>query len=95
MSNSKDPRMHQLRQRMDSLKVKVNGSQNGIYLPKNSASRLPGTKTTAHGGEGVHSDAYRQHVWDTLKGAHTKADFEAGLAKINGDLSGGMTFPTK
>jgi RHS repeat-associated protein len=95
MSNSKDTRMRWLRRRMAKLNIDINDPKNGIWLPKDSASRLPNTKTTAHGGEGVHGDAYKQHVWDTLKGARTKADFEAGLAKLNGELSSGTTFPTK
>jgi hypothetical protein len=80
---------------MNKFGIKINDAVNGIWLPKNSASRLPGTTTTAHGGEGVHGAAYRQHVWDTLKGAKTRAEFEAGLAQIKADLSAGMVFPKK
>jgi hypothetical protein len=56
---------------------------------------LSGKTETAHGGEGVHGEAYKQHVWGTLKNEKTKKGFEAGLAKLKAELAGGMTFPTK
>ncbi|HAT1528774.1 TPA: hypothetical protein I8W52_004014 [Morganella morganii] len=93
MSNSKDVRMRWLRRKMDNLGIDINDAKNGVWLPKNSDSRLPNTKATAHGGEGVHGKAYKQHVWETLKEARTKAEFEKGLASIKNALEGGMTFP--
>lgn len=75
--------------------ININDAKNGIWLPKNSSSRVPGTSTTAHGSEGVHGNAYKQHVWDTLKDARTKADFEAGLAQLKIELSNGKTFPVQ
>jgi hypothetical protein len=47
---------------------------------------------TAHGREGVHGNAYKDHVWNTLKGAKTKIDFEQGLQKLKSDLFNGMSF---
>ena len=93
MSNSKDVRMRWLRRRMDRLGIDINQKENGIWLPVNSKSRLPNTKATAHAGEGVHGNAYKKHVWETLKGAKTKSDFEQGLKTLNLELSGGKTFP--
>ncbi|WP_185021893.1 RHS repeat-associated core domain-containing protein [Pseudomonas poae] len=93
MSNSKDVRMRWLRRRMDRLGIDINQKENGIWLPANSKSRLPNTKATAHAGEGVHGNAYKKHVWETLKGAKTKSEFEQGLKTLNLELSGGKTFP--
>lgn len=93
MSNSKDVRMRWLRRRMDRLGIDINQKENGIWLPVNSKSRLPNTKATAHAGEGVHGNAYKKHVWETLKGAKTKSEFEQGLKTLNLELSGGKTFP--
>ena len=78
---------------MEKLKIDINSKENGIWLPKNAKSRLPNTKNTAHGGEGVHGNAYKQYVWETLKGAKTKEEFEAGLAAIKNALENGKTFP--
>nr|WP_225927008.1 RHS repeat-associated core domain-containing protein [Pseudomonas sp. SWRI 103] len=93
MSNSKDIRMRFLRRRMDRLGIDINQKENGIWLPVNSKSRLPNTKATAHAGEGVHGNAYKKHVWETLKGAKTRTDFEQGLKTLNLELGGGKTFP--
>jgi RHS repeat-associated protein len=93
MSNSKDVRMRWLRRRMDRLGIDINQKENGIWLPVNPQSRLPNTTATAHAGEGVHGNAYKQHVWETLKGANTKSGFESGLNKLNLELNGGKVFP--
>ncbi|WP_179038509.1 RHS repeat-associated core domain-containing protein [Limnobaculum xujianqingii] len=93
MSNSKDVRMRWLRRKMDNLGLDINDAKNGVWLPKNSASRLPNTSATAHGGEGVHGNAYKQYVWDALKDTRTKEEFEAGLASIKNALENGMIFP--
>nr|WP_321852210.1 AHH domain-containing protein [Pseudomonas sp. FLM 11] len=93
MSNSKDARMRWLRRRMDRLGIDINQKENGIWLPANSKARLPNTKATAHAEEGVHGNAYKKHVWESLKEAKTKSEFEQGLKALNLELSGGKTFP--
>ena len=85
--------MRWLRRRMDRLGIDINQKENGIWLPANPQSRLPNTTATAHAGEGVHGNAYKQHVWETLKGANTKSSFESGLNKLNLELDGGKIFP--
>ena len=77
---------------MDRLGIDINRKKNGIWLPVNQ-SRLPNTTATAHAGEGVHGNAYIQHVWETLKGANTKSGFESGLNKLNLELNDGKVFP--
>lgn len=67
--------MRWLRRRMNRLGIDINSLDNGIWLPKDPQSRLPGSKLTAHSGEGIHSEAYKQYVWDMLKGATTKKIF--------------------
>ncbi len=93
MSNSEDPRMKALRDQMEILGVPLNGSKNGVWLPKDASSRLPNDLATAHGGEGVHGLAYKQYVFDSLSGATKKEQFEDGLSRIKSELQGGKTFP--
>nr|WP_254614970.1 RHS repeat-associated core domain-containing protein [Burkholderia pyrrocinia] len=95
MSNSTDPRMVALRTKMDNLGIPINAGENGAWLPKDTGSRLAGDLSTAHAGEGVHSNAYKQYVFENLDKANTVPDFHAGLDKIRTDLEGGKTFPRK
>ncbi len=95
MSNSTDPNMIKLRNRMKRMGIDINAKENGIWLPNKAANRVPNAKTTAHAGEGVHGNAYKQHVWDTLKDAKTKTDFKAGLAKLQSELAAGKVFPAR
>jgi len=93
MSNSKDSRMRALRSKMKKFKIGINDAENGIWLPKNSSARRSGTTATAHAGEGVHGNAYKQHIYDTLKNANTKQDFLNGISKLESELFSGKTFP--
>lgn len=95
MSNSTDSRMEALRKMMTKFGLDKNAAENGIWLPKNPAARLPGSKRTAHGCEGVHGDAYKQYVYDKLKNSKNADEFETGLAAIRKDLMNGKTFPVK
>lgn len=92
MSNSKDPRMVELRNQMDTHNIKINSEENGVWLPKNESVRID--NSTLHYGEGVHGDAYKQHVYDTLNGK-SKSDFLDGLNSIKNDLMNGKVFPKK
>ncbi|WP_081061065.1 AHH domain-containing protein [Burkholderia cepacia] len=83
------------RQQMEDLGIPLNGAKNGAWLPKDANSRLTGDLSTAHSGEGVHSDAYKQYVFDNLINAKTKPEFIAGLDDFKSDLKGEKTFPTK
>ena len=95
MSNSKDVRMRWLRRKMKRLGIDINKDVNGVWLPEKAQDRKKGDTATAHSGEGVHGDDYKQHVWETLKGAKTKDEFEQGLAKLKNELSNGKTFAVK
>jgi RHS repeat-associated protein len=94
MSNSKDPRMVALRNKMSGWGIDINDPKNGIWLPKNASARQAGTKATAHAGEGVHGLAYKQHVFDTLSSSSTKEEFTKGLSSLKSELYSGKTFPT-
>jgi homogentisate 1,2-dioxygenase len=87
--------MKELRKRMKKMGIGINDAENGIWLPYKSKNRVAGSKATAHAGEGVHGEAYKQHVWDTLKDAKTPQDFQDGLAKLENELFNGKTFPKK
>jgi RHS repeat-associated protein len=93
MSNSKDVRKIALREKMETLGVDVNSRRNGIWLPNTEKVRVPGTVTTPHKGAGIHSNAYKQYVYDNLIGSKTKSDFLQGLSDIQQFLAGGKTFP--
>lgn len=85
--------MKALRKKMKTLGIGVNDAENGIWLPKGPSSRKAGTTATAHAGEGVHGNAYKQHVWDTLKNANTKTAFLNGLSNLESELFSGKVFP--
>lgn len=93
MSNSTDPGMIILRATMKRFKIDINAKANGIFLPNKAVNRLPGSTRTAHAGEGVHGNAYKKHVYDTLKSAKNAKEFRAGLAKLHAELDAGKVFP--
>jgi hypothetical protein len=96
MANSSDPRMVSLRDQMDSFKPPIgkNSAENGIWLPRTDADRISGTTTTAHKGAGVHSDAYKQDVFDRLNGKN-RQEFAGELKKIKEELQKGKKFKCK
>lgn len=78
---------------MAKLKIGINDPENGIWLPNRAGDRLPGSTRTAHGGEGVHGNAYKKYVYETLKDSKTKQDFLTGLSNIQAELMAGKVFP--
>lgn len=90
---STDPKMQQLRDKMQSLGLDINDASNGIWLPELGKDRLPGSTLTAHKGEGVHGQGYMNSVHETLIGAQNREEFMAGLESIKSRLSVGTTFP--
>ncbi|MGO0113051.1 RHS repeat-associated core domain-containing protein, partial [Pseudomonas putida] len=95
MSNSKDARMIALRKQMKELGIDINNRKNGIWLPNTESARVPGTLATPHKGAGIHGNAYKQHVYDTLAGRTTKKDFLSGLAELKEQLNSGKTFAVR
>ena len=92
MSNSNDPQMVALRNKMSALGVDINDATNGIWLPETVGDKMPGEIRTAHKGEGVHGKDYKKQVYDKLINAKDKDDFLRDLAEIKGDLEGGKVF---
>ncbi|CAI2537388.1 Cell wall-associated polypeptide CWBP200 [Serratia ficaria] len=92
MSNSKDLRMIALRDKMKELDIDINDKRNGIWLPNTEAARVPATTATPHKGAGVHSNAYKQHVFDALSGQNTRGDFLSSLGNLKKSLAEGINF---
>ena len=92
MSNSKDLRMFAERDKMNDLDININDKRNGIWLPNTESARVPGTGATPHKGAGVHSNAYKQRVFDSSSRATTKGEFLSGLADIKKSLADGVNF---
>ncbi|MBW5413408.1 AHH domain-containing protein [Pseudomonas sp. MAG002Y] len=77
---------------MEDLGIDINYRKNGIWLPNTSKARVPGTTTTAHKGEGVHSNIYKQYVYDKLINTADKKSFLTELSEIKSSLNNGMVF---
>ncbi|MEN5093884.1 AHH domain-containing protein [Pseudomonas protegens] len=88
LSNAKDVRMRWLRRRMDRLGIDVNSAENGIFLPSSTK-----VKQTAESNLPVHSkihtEAYKQNVFDRLKAVTDQIGFEKELNKIASEISNG------
>jgi hypothetical protein len=98
MANSKDPRMVEVRTVMET-HIDKNDPRNGIWLPRSAGDRQTGDSRSLHKGEGLHSDAYKQYVYDHLMAGTppplSKKQFLARLKVLKGELAQGKTFPCK
>ena len=96
MANSTDSRMVSLRNQMENFTPPIgkNSKENGIWLPRQAKDRIAGTKVTAHKGEGIHSDAYKQSIYDRLNNKG-REEFIAELDLIKEELNDGKTFKCK
>ena len=89
MSNSADPRMVSLRNKMDELGIDINAASNGVYLPTSTKVKVnAGTSAIAHSK--VHTSVYKENVYNRLKDVNNQVDFERELNSIAGELSKGM-----
>ncbi|WP_332401198.1 RHS repeat-associated core domain-containing protein [Vibrio metschnikovii] len=93
MSNSQDPKMKELRDKMVDLDISINDEVNGIWLPNKASDQIPGGTATAHKGQGVHGKAYKQYVYGKLSNANNRDSFLSGLAELKNELATGKTFP--
>ncbi len=60
---------------MKVLKIDINVSENGVFIPTSSAvKKAANTASTAHSR--IHTDVYKQNVFDRLNKINNKADFE-------------------
>ena len=96
MANSTDSRMVSLRNQMENFTPPIgkNSKENGIWLPRQAKDRIAGTKVTAHKGEGIHSDAYKQSIYDRLNNKG-REEFIAELDLIKEELNDGKIFKCK
>ncbi|MGF1567041.1 MAG: AHH domain-containing protein [Nodosilinea sp.] len=79
------------RTRLADLGVRVNDSDNGVWLPQvrqGRANRVPGTTIHNH----VHTPRYFDEVWNRLQGAQTEGQARATLQQIAQELALGI-FP--
>ncbi|EMK3312837.1 RHS repeat-associated core domain-containing protein [Vibrio vulnificus] len=93
MSNSQDPKMKELREKMKELDIDINDKRNGIWLPNKVSDQVPGGAATAHKGQGVHGKAYKQHVYNKLSNARDRGSFLSGLSELKNELATGKIFP--
>ena len=93
MSNSKDPKMVELREKMESFDIDVNDKRNGIWLPNKVSDQVEGLNRTAHKGQGVHGKAYKQYIYDKLSNTSTRKEFLNELKQIKSELNNGKVFP--
>jgi RHS repeat-associated protein len=73
-SNSTDPKMVALRNKMSSMKIDINTAENGIFLPTNGKIQLPAENTLPNHAS-IHTNAYTQKVFDRLNPINNKGDF--------------------
>ncbi|ECI6492932.1 type IV secretion protein Rhs, partial [Salmonella enterica subsp. enterica] len=89
MSNSTDSRMVALQNKMKTLGIDINTAENGIFLPSNSKVQLPAGNTLPNHAS-IHTNAYKQKVFDRLKSINNSGDFLNELNKINSEIAGGI-----
>ena len=94
MSNSTDARMVALREKMNALGIKINDAANGVFLPTSSKVKdncnkdNPGT-CNAHVHSKVHTNTYKQNVYDRLKDIDDPVLFKKELRAIGKELQSG------
>jgi RHS repeat-associated protein len=89
MSNSTHPKMDALRTKMEGLGLDVNMAGNGIFLPKSSAVKTAsGSSLPAHSK--IHTNAYKDKVYDRLFNKNTAKEFTDELGKIKDDIINGI-----
>ena len=88
MSNSKDSRMVELRKKMKQLGLKKNDAVNGVYLPTSSKVK-DAAGVSAHAHSKVHTDTYKQNVYDRLININDKKEFKKELKNIGNELKAG------
>ncbi|MEI2266125.1 AHH domain-containing protein [Erwinia sp. CGal63] len=81
MSNSSDPRMVELRLKMDEFDLHFNDFYNGVFLPTSSKEKLLSNAISpAHSK--IHINIYKQNVYDRLIKANNADEFVDGLDSI-------------
>ena len=89
MSNSTDVRMLALQTKMKNMDIDINTAENGIFLPSNSKVKLPEGSTLPNHAS-IHTNAYKQKVYDRLVSINNGGDFLSELNKINLEIARGL-----
>ncbi|WP_455930633.1 AHH domain-containing protein [Pseudomonas fluorescens] len=88
MSNSNDIRMKWLQRKIRKLGIDINDADNGVFLPATKkVKQSSGSPSPAP--PSLHTEKYKQNVFDRLKGTTKKSDFEKELIKINKEIQNG------
>jgi len=88
MSGSKDPRMKALRKKMKELGIDINAGENGVFLPTSSKAKAD-AGVDSHAHSKVHTNTYKQNVYDELININDKGKFQEKLIDIGDRLSVG------
>ncbi|MNJ35865.1 putative deoxyribonuclease RhsC [compost metagenome] len=89
MSNSTDVRMVALQGKMKDLDIDINTAHNGIFLPSNSKVKLPAGNTLPNHAS-IHTNAYKQKVYDRLVSINNSSDFLSELNKMSSEIARGV-----
>lgn len=81
LSNSSDPRMVKIRDKMKAFGIDINDADNGVFLPRSTAVKEDfGVDAMAHSR--VHTDEYIQSIYDKLNPTTTADEFRTILRGI-------------
>jgi len=73
---------------MGDLGIDINFHRNGVFLPSTLAIKKA-AGTNAHAHSVVHSNAYKQNIYDSLANKNSKDSFITELAEISKALKNG------
>uniref|UniRef100_UPI00262CE043 RHS repeat-associated core domain-containing protein n=1 Tax=uncultured Maribacter sp. TaxID=431308 RepID=UPI00262CE043 len=94
MTGTKNPKMNSLVDQMKTHGIDPDGKQNGIWLARTDADKIPGVSpNTSHKQDGLHGNAYKDELFDRLDGKNKK-DFKKEMGKIKQELKAGRTWDT-
>lgn len=93
MTGIQDPKMNSLVEQMETHGIDPDGKQNGIWLARTDADKVPGSPKTSHKQDGLHGKAYKEELFERLDGKNKK-EFKKELAKIKKELKNGRTWDT-
>ena len=86
LSNSRDVRMRWLRRKMNRLGIDINDAENGIFLPTSNKIKLA-SETIMPAHSKIHTEVYKQEIFDRLKNVTTKGTFIDALEDIYIEIS--------
>jgi RHS repeat-associated protein len=94
MTGTQNAKMNSLVSQMQTHGIKIDGSENGIWLARTDGDKVSTSAGTSHKEDGLHGNAYKDEIYNRLNGKNKK-DFRKELAKIKSELEAGRTWETK